>query len=666
MCNRCCGCHCGDDDEDEQDLTGPLENRSCQDIIWLLAFIGFWVGMLVIGGFALDNGEPLRLIYGVDSYGNICGTTNTRQVNDSNSGLDMTNYKYLYYQDPTDFGTLKLCVSECPSVSSGTLDCSTASNCNGANNLTNICLSGVYSIHGASANSIATPDLDKGDNGDGCPDVIYDSSNALGLRRCVPSESLSGAFASYVTSFYSDLNGSETIQRILADFQHAALRILYCCLIAFGLACLCIILLRFFVKIMVYTLIFASCVLLIAITGVLWRQYKKLKDDLPPEDVRLEEEEDNVKMFLAFAIISSIFTGLFLLILLAMRNRIRLAVTIFQEASDAIGSMPLIMLTPIFTYIFMLAFFMYWVFVYVYLATSGFYELDNRSHADYTQDGDYTKMWWYHLFGLFWSSQFILACEQVVLAGAFATFYFTRDKSDVRLPFLRSLYRLLRYHLGSVALGSLIIAIIQFARAILAYVQKKTKNKTGALVQYFLKCIACCLWCFEKCMKFINKNAYIEIAIYGYSFCHAARRAFFLLLTNILRVAALNGIGVLVLFLCKLCVIFLTAIIAVVWLRDDDELHYYGLVLLVIIVFSYLIADTFFDVYKMGIDTIFLCFLEDCKRNNGKDKPYYMSDRLLKLMKSGAKNQPTKDDDGQDDAAKNKGEPPKYQEAPKD
>ena len=45
---------------------------------------------------------------------------------------------------------------------------------------------------------------------------------------------------------------------------------------------------------------------------------------------------------------------------------------------------------------------------------------------------------------------------------------------------------------------------------------------------------------FSSCMKFINKNAYIQTAIYGYSFCKAARTAFFLILRNILRVGAVN------------------------------------------------------------------------------------------------------------------------------
>lgn len=35
-------------------------------------------------------------------------------------------------------------------------------------------------------------------------------------------------------------------------------------------------------------------------------------------------------------------------------------------------------------------------------------------------------MWWYHVVGLVWISEFILACQQMTVAGAVVTYYFTR------------------------------------------------------------------------------------------------------------------------------------------------------------------------------------------------------------------------------------------------
>ena len=81
------------------------------------------------------------------------------------------------------------------------------------------------------------------------------------------------------------------------------------------------------------------------------------------------------------------------------------------------------------------------------------------------------------------------------------------------------------YHLGSLALGALIIAIIQIFRAILNYIDRKTKRQQNSCIKCLVCFCKCCLWCLEKCLRYISKNAYILTAIYGYGFCKASCKA---------------------------------------------------------------------------------------------------------------------------------------------
>lgn len=79
-------------------------------------------------------------------------------------------------------------------------------------------------------------------------------------------------------------------------------------------------------------------------------------------------------------------------------------------------------------------------------------------------------------------------------------------------PVRTSIYRAFRYHLGSLAFGSLILAIIQFIRVILAYMESQMKKAGGnqnAAIKFLLRCLSCYLACFERFIKFLNKNAYI-------------------------------------------------------------------------------------------------------------------------------------------------------------
>lgn len=111
------------------------------------------------------------------------------------------------------------------------------------------------------------------------------------------------------------------------------------------------------------------------------------------------------------------------------------------------------------------------------------------------------------------------------------------------------------YHTGTAAFGALIVAIVKTIRVIIAYLQNKAAKSKNRLAQAVLCCLQCCMWCVEKCIKFLNKNAYIQTAIHGYSFCKAARSAFFLILRNILRVAAVNMVADFVLLLGKVIAI---------------------------------------------------------------------------------------------------------------
>lgn len=86
---------------------------------------------------------------------------------------------------------------------------------------------------------------------------------------------------------------------------------------------------------------------------------------------------------------------------------------------------------------------------------------------------------------------------------------------------------------------------------------------------------------------------------------------------------------------------------------DTSELNYYFIPIIIVTLGTYFIADVFFDVYEMAVDTLFLCFLEDIERNDGSpEKPYYMSRDLKKILgymenssnKSSPRRTPDKDD----------------------
>lgn len=256
----------------------------------------------------------------------------------------------------------------------------------------------------------------------------------------------------------------------------------------------------------------------------------------------------------------------------------------------------------------------------------------------------------YGVLGLFWTLNWVLALGQCVLAGAFASFYWALNKPrDIpTFPLGAAFIRTLRYHTGSLAFGALILTLVQIARVTLEYIDHKVRGAQNPMARCIMCCFKCCLWCLEKFIKFLNRNAYIMIAIYGKNFCVSAKNAFMLLMRNIVRVVVLDKVTDLLLLFGKLLVVGGVGILSFFFFTgripglskefNSPHLNYYWLPIMTSILGAYVIASGFFSVFGMCVDTLFLCFLEDLERNDGSlDRPYYMSKTLLKIL--GKKNE---------------------------
>lgn len=218
------------------------------------------------------------------------------------------------------------------------------------------------------------------------------------------------------------------------------------------------------------------------------------------------------------------------------------------------------------------------------------------------------------MFCFFWTSNFIIAYGDMVIAMSVAKWYFTRDKRNTSSRTVMSaFFDTGRYHIGTLAFGSLILAIVQLIKAILAKIQEKVAKAHSSVADAVLCCCQCCIWCFEQCIKFLNKNAYIQTAIFGTPFCTSARAAFFLILRNIGRIGAVSYVTGAVLIIGKLFITSVTTALSYALMSQllgDQLFNLWGPTILVFLI-AYFIADMFLDVFEMGISTILQCFIAD-------------------------------------------------------
>uniref|UniRef100_A0A8C2IZH2 Choline transporter-like protein n=1 Tax=Cyprinus carpio TaxID=7962 RepID=A0A8C2IZH2_CYPCA len=338
---------------------------------------------------------------------------------------------------------------------------------------------------------------------------------------------------------------------------------------------------------------------------------------------------------------------------------------------EALGHMMSTLFYPIVTFVLLLVCVSYWGITALYLATSGapVYKVVamNTSQGDcsiiranetcdpemfnttqyptcpsarcvfinYNTEGLFQRNLFnlqiYNVFAFLWCVNFVIALGHCTLAGAFGSYYWAFSKpADIpTFPLIQSFMRALRYHVGSLAFGALILTLVQMVRIILEYLDHKFK------VFFFV--LVCFLFCSYHGIKLISnfRSVYLTVASYKLTFTNLENIVF--------MVVVLDKVTDLLLFFGKLLVVGGVGVLAFFFFSgriqtpgttfETAALNYYWMPIITVVFGAYLIAHGFFSVYNMGVDTLFLCFLEDLERNDGSpEKPYFMSKNLMKIL----------------------------------
>ena len=166
-------------------------------------------------------------------------------------------------------------------------------------------------------------------------------------------------------------------------------------------------------------------------------------------------------------------TGAYLICVMCCWNNITLSARLMECASEFIGENKKLLLSPLFSYFNIAWFFAFWLVCAVYLYTIGDVvpPTSTQFFCDVTMDDRTFQMMWYFLFCLFWAVNFINGTQKFLVAAACALWFFDRDSDGKRTTDLGLAAQWTYWNnVGSVAFGSLLIAIVQFIRAVVEYV----------------------------------------------------------------------------------------------------------------------------------------------------------------------------------------------------
>ncbi|KAM7388355.1 hypothetical protein PAMP_024533 [Pampus punctatissimus] len=678
----------------DPNFRGPVHNRSCTDVVCCVIFVVVILGYIALGTVAWIHGDPRKVVYPTDSHGQFCGQQGTPNANKA----ILFYFNMLKCASPVvlinlQCPTTQLCVSKCPDRFSTLLD---AQNTKNWEYYKQFCKPG-FEIGSKSVGEVLRDE--------DCPSMIVPSrpflqrcfpdfitrngiltvANQTIFKDGDNNQRSVSDLKDAAKGIANLLNAKEVGMKIFEDYANSWDWILIGLVITMVVSLLFILLLRYTAGVLLWFIVFG----VIAAVGYgIWHCYweystliGKPGTNVTISDIGFQTDFSIYlqlsQTWLIFMISLAVIEFIIVIMLIFLRRRLRIAIALLKEGSKAISYIMSTLFYPIITFFLLAICIAYWAVTAVYPSNhcyidEFFYPEMYRNCATFIWSVTFSQtnitkvcpgsqcmfafyggesvyhryilvLHFCNLFVFLWLVNFTIALGQCTLAGAFASYYWALKKpNDIpACPLYSAFSRAIRYHTGSLAFGSLILAVVQMVRLVLEYLDQKLKGSQNACTRFVLCCLKCCFWCLEHFIKFINRNAYIMIAIYGKNFCTSSKDAFFLLMRNVIRVAVLDKVTDFLLFLGKLLIsgsvgvlafFFFTRKIPVIQ-QEVPSLNYYWVPLLTVIFGSYMIAHGFFNVYSMCVDTLFLCFLFDLEANNGSvERPYHMNGTLRRIL----------------------------------
>ncbi|KDP27036.1 hypothetical protein JCGZ_20971 [Jatropha curcas] len=644
-------------------------NRKCRDVAFLVIFIAFWVAMIVNSSFGFNKGNPLRLTYGLDYKGNVCG--------DRHAGLRELELMYWVNPNQVYLSGLKdsqfklanarsICLLDCPIPSEDALNWV----CDYPEGDIRLSMDD-WIDRNYDYFEFLTPEMRNTSlqlQGP-CYPVIFPSVNVFWRCQFI-------AHASNVSmrhwqqmngvninediiidkSIHKSINSrSSVLKRYMADIGKSWPVLIVCGgLLPLFLSVIWLLMIRHFVAAMPWITVVLFDLLIVSVTMFYYLKAGWIGNDAISPIIgehdpyyHVSGRELNhlrgVTVLMTFIMVVAILTSI------AIVRRILMATSVLKVAAKVIGEVQALIIFPVIPYAVLAIFYMFWFSAAFHLFSSGeivqnncnsnccAYDLGSkRVNCDrccgysihYTPH--IAVAIFFHLFGCYWATQFFIASSATVIAGSIASYYWARGETSAEIPFLpvfSSMKRLMRYSLGSVALGSLIVSFVESIRFILESIRRKLKVANATPDSWIGKMVhhtsQFCLRCVELTIKSVNRNAYIMIAITGKSFCRASAIATELIMNNILRIGKVNVIGDVILFLGKLCVSLSSAVFAFLMLDTHKYRSSHNKIssplfpVMVCWALGYVVATLFFAVVEMSIDTIILSFCQDSEEHQG-------------------------------------------------
>ncbi|KAJ3093200.1 hypothetical protein HK102_000001, partial [Quaeritorhiza haematococci] len=387
--------------------------------------------MAVVTYYAVTAGNIARLKYGRDSEGNLCGSPVG-----VDSTRDLSSKPFLYYFNLTLSDTYRVCVRQCPNVTTTT-------------QLESILCR--YDVVPANTTLEKAQQIYRGE-------CTYTFESREVFFRCIPtillraanstSQILSGGESININiwglTISTEFNARSVATKIFQDIYDTWWIILSACVLSLILSLLYTIFLQFFAAPLIYATLGIVLIASWGLAGYFAYNYYRvfvLWNGLVGTGLEFVDSQlYNRNVLLALTITTGVLAVILLLLICCARGRISLAIQVIKEASKATRALPTLLLIAPLNYILLLGLCAWFTYIYVMLSTSGSVvaqevqfkiqeTVEKVAGKQFKSDNILPYLQIYITFGFFWVYNWIVAIGQATVAGAVSMWYFSRENS---------------------------------------------------------------------------------------------------------------------------------------------------------------------------------------------------------------------------------------------
>ncbi|CEL95355.1 unnamed protein product [Vitrella brassicaformis CCMP3155] len=581
---------------------GPLYRSGCTDIVVLILFVLAWGGLIAVASHAFTKGNPFRLTRGIDYNGRICG-----------SDADVKDFPLVYWpaKNPIRLPSSKelgasqvlpVCTKSCPHNFSlkreeGQCppDAESKELCTWYGQMGTVEFIGRYCFYDSRA------------EGKGGGDTDTEFSHELMSAWLI---------------WFGDICKAWVLL-LASPFGALALGYVY----------------LFLVQKLASAMVWASFFLIeILLLGFGWYEYHQAITPAATPGYHAAKQQGDMIL----AILLWCGAGILPIIICCIRRRLVLAARILSAASNFLDDCPSVLGISLATFSVAFAFFVFMASTLVYqISTGDIPKLGWNGSAEGRKDPYHRLHWtadipWALVFEILmfaWTGGFITGISQIAVAHIVGSWYFapltTGGRRYVKGATLDGLFTTLKSHLGTAALGGLILAPLRVLRFLVRwYRHTDIQDRHNAFQRFFLRIGNGLSWVYEG-IKYMSKLAYIQVGLTGQGLIPSAWTAFTLMLRNPLKFALVGELGIVFEIIGQVAIVLANSFLALLALQHipyyRENLSSTEAPLIVVVILSWLVSTLLLHCWGLAADTILQCYVADEEMSRFEGGPKRMN-----------------------------------------